>query len=761
MFEIGGDGNIAAEWTQMEILMDAQYNSVTDESSGTNAAFWCEIKQNPMYECLDIGASSTLARGKSEGGFFNGSWTSAADRLSVNIYSENGLMQKLSPAASLYNTTAATNLFGVDDTCNQKIVGDGVVNGFDMFILATAYFRTGPYAIYGTEVPLDSIATVQGREGLASHCSTNTSHGWNSRLGWQLRISWDACYSKELEADYVNQFHQSDGPLQEQSGRRLSVAGPGMHELDASLVVRSDPEVEEGMWVTVFIPSNVISTDIFVAGFEEAFKVPLDNVAAPPYGTTFVPPMPHLFQVRFERHIEIAGLWDNRCAAVSASGGAFRALHRGTLSVSQLVTADRPRLCAFNLVVWVPKPNSRGIEESNAWPATGSTWDVDSRAETLSLREASWNDPYMYIRATSMAVMPYRERRVLANKDDSPCAMRIEAGSSVIDGVAGKTQRVRSCLSLTLPGHPPLPSPPSPPTPAFAVQIQVDIDNTAAQDLTAGDFEQAVQAAGEANAPPEATVDVNVISTATMRVLLFSKSDVPEVETNACTGLQNCSVVSSESTRRKLSTTCYVVKLVVTFRPGANSSLDESDVSSRLATSIGSTVNATYDRCNLSVVGNTSVSTTAYLEVTTVGSSADALQLVTDNLTAFNIAQSAADSLGIDATLLEVSESTVMYPPSPPPTIPPQAPPSEETSVEDRKWMFWLLLLLLLPICAIMAYANRKNRVAALNAEREALINPSSMQLKFGTKQNRSKGHLVDPSSDARRPLLDLYVRAT
>ena len=37
-------------------------------------------------------------------------------------------------------------LFGMRDQCDGKTVGDGVINGFDMFVLASTLFRMGPYA---------------------------------------------------------------------------------------------------------------------------------------------------------------------------------------------------------------------------------------------------------------------------------------------------------------------------------------------------------------------------------------------------------------------------------------------------------------------------------------------------------------------------------------------------------------------------------------------------------------------------------------
>ena len=88
-------------------------------STNTVNQFWCDMNTNPEYQCLDIAAPSTLG---------NSLNTSAFDLSSTTVFSNGQFIYDMYATAD----NASIMLFGQYDTCDGKVVGDGMINVFDI-----------------------------------------------------------------------------------------------------------------------------------------------------------------------------------------------------------------------------------------------------------------------------------------------------------------------------------------------------------------------------------------------------------------------------------------------------------------------------------------------------------------------------------------------------------------------------------------------------------------------------------------------------
>ena len=140
------DGMLTDEFRLME-----HYAKKAIEDNSFDA-YWCDLKENPELQCLDIGSPSTLD------GLFDSSSI-------INMY-ENGM--------SIYEinklrSSTSTLLFGQSNECDGKIVGDGVIDIHDISTLMSYIFQAGPYMSLSHN-PYD-VQTTMGRTDLKSNCN--------------------------------------------------------------------------------------------------------------------------------------------------------------------------------------------------------------------------------------------------------------------------------------------------------------------------------------------------------------------------------------------------------------------------------------------------------------------------------------------------------------------------------------------------------------------------------------------------------------
>jgi hypothetical protein len=199
-FDVGSDGDISMEWIQMEALQRSQFDDPLD-----NKPFWCGVRQRMSLRCLDVAASTTLSIGP-EG---DNPWRSY-NYTTTNIFSNEKVFQLLSPKSLDYNNNVSYtgNMFGMQEECDGLRTGDGQINGFDMFVLASAYFEAPPYKQLFTDdedLTISDIETVYMRPMILELCdkaSEQENAPWVSRAEWQLRIARDSCYTPDDEAAY-------------------------------------------------------------------------------------------------------------------------------------------------------------------------------------------------------------------------------------------------------------------------------------------------------------------------------------------------------------------------------------------------------------------------------------------------------------------------------------------------------------------------------------------------------------------------------
>lgn len=450
-FVIGPDGTIVQEWIQLELMQFAQYDSVTFESPGTNQAYTCQVAQVPQLECLDVAGASTL-RNLVNQTSFNQSLTSVVNggnALRANVLTQEDLMVDMIDVE--LETLDSTTLYGIGPTCDAKRVGDGVINGMDMFVYGASLFRLGPYANIGDD--LSAVSTVQGREDTQSRCSEDPLN----RLEWQQRLAFSACYALRDEPAYIasgasgrrlNSPHDQSAlqiytPVDTASTiyPRIGVRSPQYADLNAR-VYEWARGGGLGKWYIIHIPHASIAVELFVRGLEMAPATAISNALSPAFNATFVPINPDKFHLRFIRHREYSSLPTDECAIVQATGDQLIALQAGYINIAQRLPSTqtvRRFICGLDLVIWKP------------------TW-----AEELQSREFA-------LRAN--------RRRALDAQDD--CPMQLAAGSTAMNGVYGAIQRESRCV-LPLDGVDPQQAPPllpsspaAPPPPATGASFRV------------------------------------------------------------------------------------------------------------------------------------------------------------------------------------------------------------------------------------------------------------------------------------------------
>ena len=367
----------------MELLQHAQFDSVTFTSSGTNQAFSCLVESVRELECLDVAGATTL-RDLFNSTSFNSSFVDSPEgAIRANVLNQNDLMVNMMDPSVL--DLSSTTLYGMGSTCDGKRVGDGVINGMDMYVYGASLFRLGPYA--GNPTDMSQILTVQGREDTQSRCSDDPYE----RVEWQKRLSYSSCFAVRDETAYQASL----------SGRRLLQAThyeelgtstddmQPMRDLDAH-VFQWASGGHLGDWFLIQLPEINMAVDLFVRGAEPAPATQLSNVPAPQFNTTHVPDQPNQFDLRFIRHREFAEQPTDECAIIQASGDALAALQSGWISLSQRLPGEgtqRGSLCGFDIVLWQP-----------AWAKQGR-----------------------------------------------PCPMQLSAGSTAMDGRLGAIQRFDIC----------------------------------------------------------------------------------------------------------------------------------------------------------------------------------------------------------------------------------------------------------------------------------------------------------------------------
>ena len=412
----GADGNLVQEFMEMERIMHEQYESITSgEPMGTNQAYTCRVANlGHMYECLDIAATTTLSNHYGEM-TFNSSYTTTTGSLNGNLFVHDDLMLDI----ATQETTNASNtpLFGMTTTCgNGKITGDGVVNGFDTYVLIAAQFGLGAYA--SVSRAFSEVATVSGRNDTKDRCNFDPYN----RLEWQTRVAEMSCFTASDEAAYQQQlsgrrlelsqeteavltqeptheqlfvpqfavaqrsrtWSKDSNPLPASQGwspfglydefnathKTTSVVSTaryipptvtfknGVQSASSTvrglgIVIFEYAKNAQGTWYWINIPSVHAAMELTILGARNEKPIPLSNVRAPNYKTDNSPEDPNSYELRFIRHREFYNQDTHKCAAIQSSRVQSNVMQNGAINVAQSMRAGQ-LLCAFDLVLWKP-----------------------------------------------------------------------------------------------------------------------------------------------------------------------------------------------------------------------------------------------------------------------------------------------------------------------------------------------------------------------------------------------------------------------
>jgi hypothetical protein len=158
------DGILTTEFGLME------YYARRGAETRTNDDFWCDAQVRPYLLCLDIAAPSTL------GNSLNSSWSGVDVHNSMLIYD----VQRTANETS-------TQLFGQTRRCGGRLMGDGVIDVFDISTMLSYLFSDW---MYGTTLSADpeQVYTVHGREQITTLCDAGMT-----RREYAFLYSVDTC----------------------------------------------------------------------------------------------------------------------------------------------------------------------------------------------------------------------------------------------------------------------------------------------------------------------------------------------------------------------------------------------------------------------------------------------------------------------------------------------------------------------------------------------------------------------------------------
>jgi len=205
------DGELTVEFAEMERYANlaATTNTVND--------YWCALATRPELFCLDIAGPSTLG---------NSLNTTAFDLTSDTVFSNGEFILDIYKTAD--NTSL--NLFGQYDQCDGKVVGDGLINVFDIATMISYIFKDYNYA--DLDPNPEQVVTVEGRDRLQLQCdelvtrveylssyATDTCVYFENGCHGNLR--WTTGCGNPLAAGMNRQIHVYNEPLSSQTKREI------------------------------------------------------------------------------------------------------------------------------------------------------------------------------------------------------------------------------------------------------------------------------------------------------------------------------------------------------------------------------------------------------------------------------------------------------------------------------------------------------------------------------------------------------------
>lgn len=209
--KVESDGELTVEFAEMERYANlaATTNTVND--------YWCALATRPELFCLDIAGPSTLS---------NSLNTTAFDLTSDTVFSNGEFILDIYKTAD----NSSLNLFGQYDQCDGKVVGDGLVNVFDIATMIAYIFKDYKYAELDPNP--EQVVTVEGRDRLQLQCENTvtrveylSSYATDTCVyfdnGCHGNLRWTTGCGNPLATGMNRQIHLYDQTLSSQTKREI------------------------------------------------------------------------------------------------------------------------------------------------------------------------------------------------------------------------------------------------------------------------------------------------------------------------------------------------------------------------------------------------------------------------------------------------------------------------------------------------------------------------------------------------------------
>ena len=345
--EQGSDNTLVAEFRLAERLHRESVQLNTYDSLS------CAFQNNlGFYQCADLASAGTLSSDQAV------QWSAIASDVD---YGE----------LAGYLDFSGAHPFGV--ACSSggqtSYYGDGVVNSYDIALIAYAMFNLPPYNIALTS------ATVERRPDINQNCGTN-----------QLRSEW--------QTSLINSYCPSH------NGRRMSEEKHDHNNMYTTafknstegLLLDRVAKTYSGAWYKISIEGIQTIVELVLGNVYSNKSVGIVNHPPPMYGNNMQPSHEDSVEIRWQRRLEVVqgtGIDQKQCHSIVNGISGTTALYGDTLSIRQEGQFSNP-VCAFDIYMYVPDNmvSNRKMDEDpqDTLPQVlkGSSWRAVNYSHTLS-----------------------------------------------------------------------------------------------------------------------------------------------------------------------------------------------------------------------------------------------------------------------------------------------------------------------------------------------------------------------------------------
>lgn len=345
--EQGSDNTLIAEFRLAEKLHreSVQLNTYDPLS--------CAFQNNlGFYQCADLASAGTLSSDQAV------QWSTIASDVDYGELAGYLDFSGAHPFGVACSSGGETNYYG-----------DGVVNSYDIALIAYAMFNLPPYNIALTS------ATVERRPDINENCGTN-----------QLRSEWQT----SLIDSYC--------PLH--NGRRMSEEKK-VHSITYTTAFKNSTEgllldrvvkTYAGAWYKISIEGIQTVVELVLGNVYSNKSVSIVNTPPPMYGKNMQPSHEDKAEIRWQRRIEVVqgtGIDQKQCHSIVNGISGTTALYGDTLSIRQEGQFSNP-VCAFDIYMYVPdnmiSNRKIGDDPQDTLPQVlkGSSWRAVNYSHTLS-----------------------------------------------------------------------------------------------------------------------------------------------------------------------------------------------------------------------------------------------------------------------------------------------------------------------------------------------------------------------------------------